>query len=85
MSQADSEFWVKARRARDRLADQFLDHPDVSLIDIGYDLDPEGGEAAERIVLRIHVRRSLAREVLGLPAEIDGIPVRVVVADYRIE
>jgi hypothetical protein len=85
MSQADSEFWVKARRARDKLADQFLKHPDVGLIDIGYDLDAKSGEDTERIVLRVHVGRSLTREMLGLPAEIDGIPVRVVVADYRLE
>jgi hypothetical protein len=85
MSQDDSEFWTRARRARDKLVDQFINHPDVSLIDIGYDLDPESGAATDRIVLRVHMRRSLAREALGLPAEIDGIPVRVVVADYRLE
>jgi hypothetical protein len=85
MSQANSESWRQARRARDELADQLLDHPDVSLIDIGYDPDRKGGEATERIVLRVHVRRSLDREALGLPEEIDGIPVRVVVADYRLE
>ncbi len=85
MSKTDSEFWIKARRAHDKLTNQFLDHPDVSLIDIGYDLDPAGGEATERIVLRVHVRRSLARESLDLPEEIDGIPIRVVVADYRLE
>lgn len=85
MSQEDSESWTRARRARDKLVDQFLDHPGVSLIDIGYDLDPEVGEATDRIVLRVHVGRSLTREMLGLPTEIDGIPVRVVVADYRLE
>ena len=84
MSQRNSEFWNRARRARDKLVDQFLDHPDVNLIDIGYDVDQEGREATERIALRVHIRRSLARELLGLPAEIDGIPIRVV-ADYRLE
>jgi len=85
MSQADSESWNRARCARDKLADQFLGQPDVALIDIGYDLDPESGEATERVVLRVHVRRSLAKEALCLPAETDGIPVRVIVADYRLE
>jgi len=85
MPKEDSEFWNKARRARDKLADQFLDHPDVSLIDIGYDPDREGGGNAERIVLRVHVRRPLTKEELDLPAQIDGIPVRVLVADYRLE
>ena len=54
MSQEDSKFWIRARRARDILADQFLDHADVSLIDIGY--APEREEGPEEIVLRIHVR-----------------------------
>lgn len=85
MSQADSEFWMKARHVQDKLADQFLDHPDVSLIDIGYDLDPESGGTTERIVVRVHVRRPRTREALGLPPEIDGVPIRVVTADYRIE
>ena len=85
MSQKNSEFWKRARRARDKLADQFLDHPDVSLIDIGYDPDPEGGGNARRIVLRVHVRRPLTSEEVGLPAQIDGIPVRVLVGDYRLE
>ena len=85
MSRENSEFWNRARRARDKLADQFLDHPDVSLIDIGYDPDREGGGNEERIVLRVHVRRPLTREQVGLPAQIDGIPVRVLVGDYRLE
>lgn len=86
MSHRNSEFWTIARRARDKLVDQFLDHPDVSLIDIGYDPDAEGGGHAEHIVLRVHVRRPLTREEVGLPAQIDGIPVRVmVVGDYRLE
>ena len=85
MSQEDSEFWTRARHARDKLVDHFINHPDVNLIDIGYDLNAEGGEATERVVLRVHVRQSLAREALGLPVEIDGIPVRVVVADYRLD
>jgi hypothetical protein len=85
MSQKNSEFWNRARRARDKLVDQFLDHPDVSLIDIGYDPDREGGGNAERIVLRVHVRRPLTSEEVGLPAQLDGIPVRVLVGDYRLE
>ena len=88
MSQQDAEFWARARRARDKLADQFLTHPAVSLIDIGYDLDPESGAPTGQIVLRVHVRRSSAAQALALvpcPAEVDGIPVRVVAADYRLE
>jgi hypothetical protein len=85
MSRTDPEFWARARRARDRLADQFLSHPEVSLIDIGYDLDPEGIAATEYIVLRVHVRRPSAAQALGLPEKVNGIPVHVVVADYKLE
>jgi hypothetical protein len=84
MSQEDSELWTRARRARDKLVDQFLDHPDVSLVDIGYPME-RGQITKKELVLRVHVRRSLAREALGLPTEIDDIPVHVVVADYRLE
>jgi hypothetical protein len=85
MSQADSELWMKARQARDKLAAQFLDRPEVTLVDIGYNLDAASEEAAECITLRVHVRQSSAREALGLPAEIEGIPIHVVVADYKPE
>jgi hypothetical protein len=56
MSPAEAEFLERARRARDQLSDQFLHHPEVSLIDIG--VDPEGKEADKRIVLRVHLRRA---------------------------
>ena len=83
MSQTDAEFMKRARRARDQLSDQFLHHPGVSLIDIGQ--DPEHGQADDRLVLRIHLRQALTREMIDLPTEIDGIPVRVIMADYRLE
>lgn len=83
MSSDDPQFWDKARRARDQLVAQFLSHPDVSLIDIG--VDPEDQSPSPRIALCIHVRRPDAAESLGLPDEIDGIPVRALTGDYRIE
>lgn len=85
MSLEKNEFWNRARRARDQLANRFLNHPEISLIDIGYDLKAEGQGASEKIVLRVHTRQPATKEKLGLPAEIDDIPVRVVVADYRLE
>lgn len=86
MVQLDAKFWERARRARDRLAQQFLDHPDVRLIDIGRDpAAPESDNGLKRPVLRIHVRQPLSREKLGLPAELDGISICVLVADYRLE
>lgn len=79
------DFWQRAYQARDKLVDEFIHHPNVSLIDIGRDVDPESGEFLEEIVLRVHVRSPHTAETLGIPAEIDNIPVRVVQADYRLE
>jgi hypothetical protein len=78
-----TELWARAQRARDKLAQKFLSHPQVSLIDIGF--ETEGGEPAGQIVLRIHLRQSDAGQTLVIPEEIDGIPVRVVTGDYRPE
>jgi hypothetical protein len=63
--------------------DQFLDHPEVSLIDIGYDL--ENPETPKRIVLRVHVRQPAAKQTPGLPEEIDSSPVRLMTGNYRFE
>lgn len=43
MASKNSELWQQARRARDTLVDRFIDHPAVSLIDIGYDPSPGRG------------------------------------------
>jgi hypothetical protein len=87
MSQADSESWIRARRARDKLADQFLDHPDVSLIDIGYALERD--ERTEEVVLRIHVRerwmKAKPEERVTFPKQVDGVPVVVMLGEYRLE
>ncbi|MCB0197585.1 MAG: hypothetical protein KDJ65_36910 [Anaerolineae bacterium] len=85
MASQDKEFWSRARLARDALSERLLNHPDVTLIDIGY--DPASTEAIgdRLLVLRIHVRRSLTRSALGLPDTLDGIPIVLVVADYTLE
>lgn len=87
MSEADSEFLTKARCARDKLADQFLTHPEVSLIDIGY--APEHGSQKGEIVLRIHVRESWLRanpqSRIPFPTQIDSIPVVVMHGDYQLQ
>ena len=88
MSPRNSEFWNRARRARDKLVDQFLNHPDVSLIDIGY-APAEQAEGTEEVVLRIHVRENWLKakpgERVAFPEEIDGIPIIVMPGDYRLE
>lgn len=87
MSPRDSEFWRKARRARDKLVDQFLNHPDVSLIDIGY--APKSGEETREIALRIHVRerwiKARPEERIAFPKQVDSIPVIVMLGDYELE
>lgn len=84
MSQQDPEFWNKVRRAHDKLVKKYLDHPDVTLIDMGS--PPEQATVSEEIVLRVHVRTRWAqtdpRERTQFPSEIDGIPVVVIPGDY---
>ena len=81
----DSESWLQARRARELLIRDFMDHPDVSLIELGFDEDPGLGEPADQIVLRVHLHRGVTAETIDLPSEVDGIPVRVVMGDYYLE
>jgi len=87
MSQENSEFWNRAHRARDKLVDQFLDHPDVSLIDIGY--APKPDTKTEEITLRIHVRgrwmEAMPDKRIAFPDQVDGIPVIVIPGDYQLD
>ncbi|MEZ4868365.1 MAG: hypothetical protein R3C14_43960 [Caldilineaceae bacterium] len=69
MQQQNSEFWTKATQAREELASQLQDHPDVCFVDLGY---PQDGDQDE-IALRIHV----CDDGDDFPLEIDGIPVIV--------
>lgn len=87
MPPEDSEFWTRIRQAQDKLVDQFIHHPDVSLIDIGY--APEHKEMPKEVVLRIHVRerwmKAKPEERVAFPDQVDGIPVIVMPGDYRLE
>ena len=83
MFQPDSEFWAKARRARDQLIEQLFNRPEVTLIDIGF--EGEKNKLAEQLVLRVHVRQAVDKQALGLPDEINGLPVRLVVGEYRLQ
>ena len=87
MSPRDSEFWTRARRARDQLEEQYMHHPDVTLIDIGY--APDRAEGHEEIALRIHVRylwmEADPSERVAFPTEVDGIPVVVVPQEFRLD
>jgi hypothetical protein len=86
MAPRDSGFWAEARRAQDKLVQQFLDHPDVTLIDIGY--AGEENKPSQPIVLRIHVRdrwfKARPEERVAFPEQVNGIPVVVIPGEYRV-
>lgn len=82
MANNEPEKLQRARQALEKLVQKYIHHPDVSLIDMGYDPDPAG---EEQVVLRVHLRRSSAVDTFELPTEVDGIPVRKVSGDYRPE
>ena len=87
MVEEESEFWHRARAARDKLAAQFLYHPDVTLIDIGYAY--QQGRRTDQIALRIHVREAWMKakpeDRIAFPEEVDGIPVSVMRGAYRLD
>jgi hypothetical protein len=70
--------FARAREAREKLAARLVHHPDVSMVDIGLH------EAGAGLVVRVHVRGEAA-SLPDVPAELDGIPVRVVRGDYHPE
>jgi hypothetical protein len=85
MSQAqpgDPEALMHMRRVRDALSLRLLQDPEVSLVDIGLDPSSPGASAP---VIRVHVRSTGAGERLALPDEIEGVPVRVIRANYQLE
>ena len=69
--------WTYARLARDELAARLLDHPTVSMVDLGL------GDSEEPVV-RVHLR-SASEPPPEIPMELDGIAVRVVRGDYELE
>jgi hypothetical protein len=74
--------------ALDQLSRNYLTHPEVSLIDYGITLENatahSGLEQKSSVPsLRIHVRSNVCEN--DFPKEVDGIPVSLVRADYRLE
>jgi hypothetical protein len=80
MTIADETWWARARQARDQLAAQFLEHPNVSMIDIGVDPQDEHGTP----VLRVHLRRIDAARP-DIPSDVDGVQVHVIHGGYEIQ
>ncbi|GEM_PF-1273055 len=86
MTQQNSEAWAKARRVQHKLDAQFLNHPDVTLIDIAY--KHEAGKATEQPAVRIHVRadwfNAKPEDRIDFPKQVDGIAVLVIPGEYRV-
>ena len=89
MSLENPEIMMKARRARDRLVSQFINSPDVVLIDIGIPPNSDVDNKKDEIVIRIHVHEhwfnSRPEERLDFPKEIEGIRIVVVPGDYHLD
>ena len=82
--QTDPELRTKLERARDKLVAQYIYHPDITLIDIGYPLKDD--KVTKELVLRLHVRQGTSREQrMAFPEEVDGIPVIIMLGDYKLE
>ena len=62
-------------RARDQLAARLGDEPGLHMVDIGLDVD------GQTVVLRVHLTPDAT--IPRLPAEVAGLPVRIVRGDYR--
>ena len=73
---------ARALRARAELEARVLARPEVRLVDIGRERSA-GTASPGPIVLRVHVLPGTDAGALGIPAEVDGFPVRVVAGDYR--
>ncbi|MFN8474943.1 MAG: hypothetical protein U0822_22335 [Anaerolineae bacterium] len=70
----------KAEQARDKLVRLVFTDPRVSMVDIGAE-----GEGEEQVpVLRVHVKGGAEADEQW-PKEIDGIAVRVISGDYRLQ
>lgn len=80
MNTPDAAWWARAVKVRDRLVDQVLDDPDVSMIDIGVNPHDQAGTLA----VRVHLRRGDGSR-LYLPSAIDGIPICTVHGDYVLQ
>ena len=80
MSEQDQRWWNMARGARAQLEALVISNPDVRMISIG--IDPEQRSAEP--VLIVAIRRG-ATAPPGIPNQIEGIPVRVIHGEYRLE
>ena len=83
MQPVDESLLKQAIQARDWLAERYLHLPGVSVIDIGY--ATENPASAGSLVIRIHVRDEATLKTLDLPKEAKGIPIQVMISNYKLE
>ncbi len=74
----------KIQQAYEKALKTYGHRADVTGIDIGYKY--QDGTRRDEIVLRVHLREKVDRDLLSaaelLPAEIDGVPLDVIQANY---
>jgi hypothetical protein len=70
---------LRVRAARATLEQRLFARPEVRLVDIARE------RPAGVVVLRVHLAAGADGRALGIPEEVDGIPVRIVSGDYRPE
>ena len=68
---------MRVRAARATLEQRLFARREVRLIDIARERPPG------TVVLRVHLAAGADGRALGIPEEIDGIPVRIVPANHR--
>lgn len=82
---SDSEIWAQAREVRDRLVAQFLQHPDVTHIDLGQVTEDD----VTTVAVRIHVKpcwfQTPPEARVAFPTRVNNIPVVVIAGDYQLE
>lgn len=83
MQPVDDARLKQAIQARDRLAERYLHLPGVNVIDIGYATD--NPDSTGSLVIRIHVKDVATLKTLDLPKQDGGIPIQVMISDYKLE
>jgi len=63
--------------------DEFLKHPEVTGIDVGY--RTVEGKQTEELAIRIYVRnKKEALQRLQLPSELQGVPVEIIERKFEL-
>jgi len=83
MQPVDDPLSIQVIQARDWLAERYLHLPGVSLIDIGYATD--NPKSTRSLVIRIHLSDEATLNTLDLPKQVGGIPIEVMVSNYKLE